>query len=139
MAKAELQTQRTGASVEAFLNSIENKQRRDDGFEVLEMMQRLSGEKAEMWGPAIIGFGRGVLKYASGRELDWMLIAFSPRKANMTLYLTNGYAEYDGLLAKLGKHKTSKACLYINRLSDVDRNVLEELIECSIRHARTML
>lgn len=137
MATAELQTQKTGESVEAFLNSVADEQRRADSFRVLEMMRSISGAEPEMWGPAIIGFGSRPLKYASGREIEWMEIAFSPRKANLTLYLTEGFEGYNELLARLGKHKISKACLYIKRLSDVDEKVLRELIAASLEDIRS--
>ena len=135
MAKAELKTRPNDASVEDFLNTVVDEQRREDSFRVLELMKRVSGEEPMMWGPAIIGFGTRMLKYASGRELDWPLVAFSPRKANLTLYImecTDGSSKYGELLARLGKHKTSKACLYIKRLSDIDQGVLEELIATSL-------
>jgi hypothetical protein len=137
MATAELQTKKTGESVEAFLNSVADEQRRADSFRVLEMMRSISGAEPEMWGPAIIGFGSRPLKYASGREIEWMDVAFSPRKANLTLYLTEGFEGYDELLTRLGKHKVSKACLYIKRLSDVDEKVLRELIAASIDDIRS--
>lgn len=137
MAKSELQTQKTGRSVEEFLNSVTDEERRADSFKVLEIMRSLSGAEPEMWGPAIIGFGSQPLRYASGREIDWMEIAFSPRKQNLTLYLTEGYEKYEDLLAKLGKHKTSKACLYIKRLSDVDEGVLRDLIAASLADTRS--
>ena len=137
MATAELQTKKTGESVEAFLNSVADEQRRADSFRVLEMMRSISGAEPEMWGPAIIGFGSRPLKYASGREIEWMDVAFSPRKANLTLYLTEGFEGYDELLTRLGKHKVSKACLYIRRLSDVDEKVLRELIAASIDDIRS--
>ena len=137
MATAELQTQKTGENVEAFLNSVADEQRRADSFRVLEMMRSISGAEPEMWGPAIIGFGSRPLKYASGREIEWMDVAFSPRKANLTLYLTEGFEGYHELLTRLGKHKVSKACLYIKRLSDVDEKVLRELIAASIDDIRS--
>ena len=108
-----------------------------DSFKVLEMMRSLSGAEPEMWGPAIVGFGSMPYKYASGREIEWMEIAFSPRKANLTLYLTEGFDGYEEMLARLGKHKVSKACLYIRRLSDVDEEVLKEIIAASLRDTRS--
>ena len=135
MAKAELKTRPNGANVEDFLNTVVDERRREDSFRVLELMKRVSGEEPKMWGPAIIGFGTRMLKYASGRELDWPLVGFSPRKANLTLYIMecmDGSSKYGELLARLGKHTTSKACLYIKRLSDIDQGVLEELIATSL-------
>lgn len=136
MAKAELKTQKTEASVEEFLNSVANETRRSDAFRVLEMYKRATGEEPKMWGPAIVGFGDRVLKYETGREFDWMIAAFSPRKANMTLYVITDSPKQPELLAKLGKHTVSKACLYIKRLSDVDEKVLEKLIKDAVTHTR---
>ena len=135
MAKTELKTKETTASIEDFLNSIENETRRADGFRVLEMYKRVTGEKPKMWGPAIIGFGHTKLRYDDGREMDWMLAAFSPRKQNMTLYVICDSPKQPALLEKLGKHKTSTACLYINKLSDVDEKVLEAIVEDSYKFA----
>lgn len=128
MAKAEIKTKKTEASVEEFLNSIENAERRTDGFRLLEMYTRITGEKPKMWGPAIIGFGDRKYKYPDGREMDWMIAAFSPRKQNLTLYVVCGSPKQPKLLEKLGKHSTSVACLYIKRLSDIDEKVLEAVI-----------
>jgi hypothetical protein len=120
--------------VEDFLNSVENKERREDAFRVLEMYKRATGLPPKMWGTAIIGFGTRPIKYADGSEMDWPMAAFSPRKQNMTIYAVNGSAKQPELLAKLGKHSTSKACLYIKRLADVDEQVLERLIKDSFVH-----
>jgi len=128
MAKAELKTKKTEASVEEFLNSIENAERRTDGFRLLEMYKHITGEKPKMWGPAIIGFGDRKYKYPDGREMDWMIAAYSPRKQNLTLYVICGSPKQPALLEKLGKHSTSVACLYIKRLSDIDEKVLEAVI-----------
>ena len=128
MAKAEPKTRPTAESVENFINAVADPERRADAVKVLEMMKRVSGEEPTMWGPAIVGFGSRMLKYASGQELEWPVIAFSPRKANLTLYIGACDGKYDDLKAKLGKHSTSKACLYIKRLSDVDESVLSEMI-----------
>lgn len=136
MATAKLKTQATDESVEGFLNGVENEGRRSDSFVVMEMMRRLSGHEPRMWGPSIIGFGDRHLVYESGRELDWMEIAFSPRKANLTLYVFSGSKRTDELLARLGKFKSSKACLYIKRLADIDMGVLEELIADCLRQVR---
>ena len=134
MPKHEPKTRETDASVEDFLNSVENKERREDGFRVLEMFTRLTGEKPKMWGTAIIGFGKFMIKYSDGSELDWPAVAFSPRKQNMTLYVSTGTDKQKKLLEKLGKHSTSVSCLYIKRLSDVDTKVLEEIIADAYRH-----
>jgi hypothetical protein len=134
MAKAKLKTQETEASVDDFIASIENETRRKDAEKVLAMYKRVTGEEAKMWGSAIIGFGHQVLKYETGREFDWMQAAFSPRKQNMTLYVICNSPKQPALLAKLGKHTTSVACLYIKRLSDVDEKVLEEIVKDSYKH-----
>ena len=137
MAKAELKTRPNDASVEGFLNGVADEQQRIDSFRVLEMMKRVTGEEPKMWGDAIIGFGSQALKYATGRELDWPLTGFSPRKGNLTLYLSmDGFAKYAEHLAKLGKHKTSKACLYVKRLSDIDEAVLADLVKDSVKRAK---
>ena len=126
---AELKTKETGASVEDFLNALQNEQTIRDCHEIIAIMKAATKEEPRMWGPSIIGFGSTHLKYASGRELDWMVIGFSPRKQNLTLYLSLGSMEYYGnLLQKLGKYKTGKGCLYIKTLKDVDTQVLRELI-----------
>jgi hypothetical protein len=130
MAKAELKTKETGASVDAFMDGIADVQQRADSRAVAEIMQRLTGEKPKMWGPAIIGFGSTTLKYDSGRELDWMKIGFSPRKGNLTLY--GLLSENEKHLAKLGKHTTGKGCLYIKRLEDIDLNILEKMITATL-------
>ncbi len=137
MPKAELKTKKTEASVEEFLNTIDDEQKRADAFTVLELMSKLSGEKPKMWGPSIVGFGSRTMKYASGRELEWLYIGFSPRKANLSLYLAvEGLDKYDALMKKLGKHSTGKGCLYIKRLSDVDMKVLKELVAAALKHAK---
>jgi hypothetical protein len=135
MAKSEIKTQKTEASVTAFLDAIENDTRRKDGYAVLEMYKRVTGEEPKMWGPAIIGFGDGKYKYPDGREMDWMLAAFSPRKQNLTLYVICGSPKQPALLEKLGKHKSSTACLYINKLADVDLKILEKIIEDAYKYA----
>ncbi|ESQ75525.1 hypothetical protein ABAC402_08345 [Asticcacaulis sp. AC402] len=126
MRLAELKTKPTQVSVEAFLDSVEHPVRRADGKALREMMERVTGEPAAMWGPSIIGFGTYHYRYASGHEGDMCRIGFSPRAANLVLYV-GGFPDYEALLAKLGKHKLSKACLYLNKLADVDLGVLEEI------------
>ena len=132
----ELKTKRNDASVEEFLKSVENEQRRADCLELLELMTELSGEKPKMWGKSIVGFGSYHYVYASGREGDWFLTGFSPRKQDLTLYIMSGFPKFEPLLAKLGKFKHGVSCLYLKRLSDVDRKVLAELIEASLQHLR---
>ena len=133
---AENKTKATDASVDAFLAAVEPERRRIDGRVVLEMMARITGEPPKMWGPSIIGFGQCHYRYESGREGDMPRIGFSPRKAQLVLYLANDFAGRDALVARLGKHSTSKACLYINKLADVDLAVLEALMVESFEHMR---
>jgi hypothetical protein len=133
---AENKTKATDASVDAFLAAVEPERRRIDGRVVLEMMARISGEPPKMWGPSIIGFGSCHYRYESGREGDMPRIGFSPRKAQLVLYLADGFAGRDALFARLGKHSTSKACLYINKLADVDLAVLETLMAASFEYVR---
>lgn len=136
MARAEIKTKPTGASVEDFLNGIENEVRRADSFRVLEMFTRITGEEPKMWGPSIIGFGSRKYRYPDGSEIDWMLAAFSPRKANLTLYVVCGSPKQPDLLAKLGKHSTSVSCLYIKRLSEIDEKVLEAVIRDAVSFSK---
>ena len=133
----ELKTKLTDASVAEFLNRIEDDTRRMDGFRVLEMYRRATGDQPKMWGPAIIGFGMRKYKYPDGREMDWMVAGFSPRKQNLTLYVICDSPNQAGLLAKLGKHTTSKACLYIKKLAQIDEAVLEEVIKDSTDYIRS--
>jgi hypothetical protein len=125
---AEIQTRVNEASVEEFLSKVENEQKRKDSFEIIKIMKQVTKKEPKMWGPAIIGFGSYHYKYESGREGDMPQIAFSPRKQNITLYIGVGDSSDNPLLKKLGKYTTSKVCLYIKKLADVDRNVLHELI-----------
>ena len=131
---SELKTQKNDASVEDFLNSVEPEKKREDCFAIIEMMKQVTGEEAVMWGASIVGFGSYHYKYASGRENDWFLVGFSPRKQNLTLYIMSGFDHYDALLSDLGKYKTGKSCLYLNKLEDVDEGVLRELIKQSVDH-----
>lgn len=134
MAKAVNKTAATKASVKSFIDGVEDETRRKDAKAVDEMMREISGEKPAMWGPAIVGYGTYRYKYASGREGDWMKMGFSPRKANLVLYIMPGFKEYAPLLKTLGKHKTGVSCLYINKLADVDEDVLRQLAERSWAH-----
>jgi hypothetical protein len=127
-------TQPTKASVTKFLNNIEHETRQADGKRLLTLFKEITGEKPVMWGDSIVGFGQYHYKYASGREGDFLMTGFSPRKSNLSLYVMDGFKQRDQLLAKLGKHKTSVACLYINKLSDVDESVLKQLIQKSYEH-----
>ena len=134
---AENKTQKTGASVEAFLASVESKSRREDGLRLLQVMQEVTSLEPEMWGPSIIGFGDYHYRYETGREGDFFLTGFSPRKQSLSLYIMAGFDAYDGLLSRLGKHRKGAACLYINKLADVDMDVLRELVQQSFEHARS--
>jgi hypothetical protein len=137
MAKtAELKTKVNESSVTGFLNGVEDEQKRKDSFEILRMIEQVTKEQPKMWGTSIVGFGSYHYKGKSGREGDWMIIGFSPRKQNLTLYLPGGLEHFQGLLSKLGKHSTGKGCLYIKRLSDVDVEVLKELIATSYKAAQ---
>ena len=134
---AELKTQVNDASVEAFLNTIEDAKKRQDSFTVLELMKEVTGAEPKMWGSSIIGFGDTHYKYATGREGDWFLTGFSPRKQNLTLYIAGGFDEHAELMQTLGKHKIGKGCLYINKLSDIDQAKLRELIKRSVVSSAT--
>lgn len=128
----ENKTQPTAASVDAFIAAAQPPERSEDARVIRATMERLSGEPARMWGPSIVGFGGYHYKYDSGREGDMARIGFSPRKAELVLYLLDGFPGHAELMGRLGKHRTGKSCLYIKRLSDIDMGVLEELIAASI-------
>ena len=131
---AEIKTKPTAASVEDFINAVPDEQKRKDSFAILEMMRKATGEEPAMWGSSIIGFGN--VRYKSpktGREVDWLRIGFSPRKANISLYLTMDVKKHGDALEKLGKHKTGVGCLYINKLADVDIKVLESMMKTSLK------
>ena len=134
---AENKTRKTGASVEAFLDGVEHARRRADGRVLLEMMKEVTGLAPDMWGPGIVGFGDYHYRYESGREGDFFLVGFSPRKQNLSLYIPSGFPEHDALLAALGKHRKGASCLYVNKLADVDLAVLRELIARGFEHARS--
>ena len=125
---SELRTKQNDADVEAFLGAVGNDRRREDSFTVLELMKRITGEEPRMWGAAIVGFGSYRYRYASGRTGEWPRIGFSPRKQSLTVYVMPGFSRYDELLSRLGKHRTGKSCLYINKLADIDMGVLEDLM-----------
>lgn len=132
----ELKTQPNQADVTVFLNGVSDERKRQDCFTILEMMTQVTGKEPTMWGPSIVGFGNYHYKYATGREGDWFLTGFSPRKQNLTLYIMAGFDQYDELLARLGKYKTGKSCLYIKKLTDVDQTVLRELVKLSVEHTK---
>jgi hypothetical protein len=133
---AELKTKKTDASVQAFLDAVEHPARREDSYAILEMMREITGAEPAMWGASIVGFDTYHYRYASGQEGEWPVVGFSPRKRYLTLYIMSGFDAYDDLLSQLGKYKTGKACLYINKLADVDQETLRELIRQSVDHVR---
>ena len=128
----EPKTRPTKASVTRFLDGIDDEDRRRDCKTLVKMMRAVTGEAPTMWGPSIIGFGTRHLRYASGRELDWPILGFSPRKTDLTLYILSGFEKHGALMKKLGKHKTSKSCLYVKRLSDIDLPTLEQLMRLGV-------
>ncbi|MEZ4470386.1 MAG: DUF1801 domain-containing protein [bacterium] len=129
---AENKTQPTDASVDAFIDALPDARKQADARWLLAQMSALSGEPAVMWGPTLVGFGRYHYRYESGREGDFFRIGFSPRKASLVVYIMPGFDAYDGLLARLGRHKTGSSCLYITRLDAIDREVLTSLIAASL-------
>ena len=131
---AELKTQPTNMSVKDFIDGIADERRRRDCRTVMKIMKRVTKAAPKMWGSSIVGYGSYHYKYASGREGEWFTAGFSPRAQSLTLYIMSGFREYASLLKKLGKHTTGKSCLYIKRLDDIDLEVLEELVERSVRH-----
>ena len=129
---SDLKTKKNDASVLEFINKVEDEQKRKDCHEIMEMMKEITCEEPKMWGDSIVGFGSYHYKYATGREGDWFLTGFSPRKQNLSLYIMSGFEHYTSLLSNLGKHKTGKSCLYVKRLEDVDRDILKEMITGSV-------
>lgn len=125
---AELKTKKTELSVADFIKKAADTQKQKECFTIIELMEKATKAKAKMWGSGIVGFGDQHLKYESGRELDWFVMGFSPRKQNLTFYIPGTVEKQQGLLKKLGKHKTGKGCLYINKLEEVDMTVLKEII-----------
>ena len=134
--KTDMVTVPNKISVTAFIKAVENDQRRKDAKTLLALMKKVTGEKAVMWGPTIIGFGTCHYTYESGREGDMMLVGFSPRKANMVLYVLGSLDESDPLLGKLGKYKRGRSCLYVNKLEDIDMAILEKMIAKSYKNTK---
>ena len=134
---ADLKTVPTKFSVDKFLKGIKDEQTRDDCYAILKIMEKATKTKAKMWGNAIVGFGDYHYVYESGREGDWFLTGFSPRKQNLTLYIVGGFNQFEDLMKKLGKHSLGKGCLYINKLEDVDMKVLREVITKSVKEAKS--
>lgn len=129
----EIKTKPTVASVDDYINTIKEEQKRKDSFALVDMMRKATGEKPVLWSSSIIGFGHVIIRSPqTGREVNWLKIGFAPRKANLSLYLSMDIKQHSELLSKLGKHKTGAGCLYINKLEDVDVKVLEELIQISL-------
>lgn len=123
-------------SVTDFINSVEDETKRNDSFRITDIMQEQTGLEPKMWGPAIIGFGTYHYVYESGREGDMPLVAFSPRKQSITLYLVSNFPGRDALLKKFGKHTTSKACIYIKKLADIDIEILKQMIKTSVEYMK---
>lgn len=130
---AEPKTKPTNESVEDFLNRIPEAERREDCFAVAKIMEEITGEKPKMWGPSIVGFGTYHYKYASGREGDWPVTGFSPRKKDLTVYMMMGFTKHEELIKKLGKHSSAQSCLYIKRLADIHVPTLKKLIKISVK------
>jgi hypothetical protein len=133
---ATLKTSPNDQSVEAYLDGIDNEQKRADSKKIVELMQAVSGQPPVMWGDGIVGFGSYHYKYASGREGDWFLTGFAARQQSLTLYIMAGFDQYDRLMEQLGKYKIGKSCLYIKKLADIDEDVLKTLIEESIAYLK---
>lgn len=133
---AELKTKRTDASVEKFLEEVKDEQVRADCYRIMDIMKKVVKAEPKMWGASIVGFGEYRYKYQSGRENDWFLVGFSPRKQNLTLYLMGGFDGHEETLGKLGKHTIGKGCLYIKKLDDINTKVLKELITQSVKRMK---
>lgn len=133
---AELKTKATNASVDKFLAGVQDERRRNDCLTVAKLMQQVTKAPPKMWGPSIVGFGDYTYRYESGRELEWFLVGFSPRKEALTLYLMPGSLEFSAALKNLGKHKTGKGCVYIKSLDDVDQHALKALLQESVKRCK---
>ena len=133
---AELKTKETKLSVTKFIGKVEDDQKRQDSQAILKLMKQVTKKEPKMWGDSMVGFGRFHYKSDSGREGDWFITGFSPRKQNLTLYIMPGFEKYESLMKRLGKHKTGKGCLYIKKLEDVDTKVLKELIKQSFQYMK---
>lgn len=135
---AELKTKATNASVSKFLEGVKDDERREACLAVAKIMKKATGEDPKMWGPSIVGFGSMRYKYTSGRELDWFITGFSPRKGDLTLYIMPGVERFTDQLKSLGKYKTGKSCLYVKKLADIDQSVLRQLVEASVKEMARM-
>ena len=129
-------TSQNEGDVNAFLDAVENPRRRADARQLLDLMQTVTGESPKMWGPSIVGFGKYQFRYASGREGDSLVVGFSPRKQNLVIYIMPGFSDYGELLGKLGKFRTGRSCLYVNKLDDVDLQLLEQLVRESVEEMK---
>ena len=133
---AEQKTKMNESDIVAFLNGVDNEERRKDCFKLLELFEKWTNEIPKMWGASIVGFGSYHYKYDSGREGDWFLTGFSPRKQNLTIYITAGFLEYDDIMKNLGKYSTGSSCLYVKKLSDINIEKLKTLVEISVAHMK---
>ncbi len=133
---SEPKTKRTKASVSAYINAIADEDRRKDAKTLVKLMKSVTGKQPKLWGPSIIGFGTYHYTYASGREGDWPVTGFSPRKDNLSIYIMSGFSGEKALMKRLGKHKTGKSCLYLKRLADIDMKVLEQLVTKSVAYMK---
>jgi len=133
---AELKTRRTGASVDEFIDAISDESVRQDCRTLVDLLRRVTGAEPAMWGDSIVGFGDYHYKYASGRENDWFYLGFAPRKRELALYVVADMERFEDLLRRLGKHRTSKYCLYVKRLSDIDLDVLEQIAAVSLQYLK---
>jgi len=135
---AELKTKPNDQSVENFLNEVSDSRKRHDSYTILKLMKQITREEPKMWGNSMIGFGKYHYKYASGREGDWFVTGFSPRKQNLTIYVMSGFKQHGELMEKLGRYKTGQSCLYIKNLEDIDLSVLKKLISDSVKRLSKM-
>ncbi len=135
---AELKTKQNNQDVTAFLEAVDDPQKRADCFTLVQLMEEITHEPPRMWGDSIVGFGSYHYRYASGREGDWFLTGFSPRKQNLTIYIISGFGHFPKLMEQLGNYKTSKSCLYVKKLDDLDQEVLKKLVAQSVRYVAEM-
>lgn len=133
---AELKTKMNDSDIIKFLNGVDDEERRKDCFKLLELFEQLTNEPPKMWGTSIVGYGSYHYKYDSGREGDWFLTGFSPRKQNLTIYITAGFTEYDAIMQNLGKFKTGSSCLYVKKLADIDLDKLKTLVKKSVAYMK---
>jgi hypothetical protein len=129
---AELKTKKNDGSISEYLQAIEDPERKADCQNIYDLMAEITGDDGSLWGDSIVGFGSYHYKYDSGREGDWFITGFSNRKQQISLYIMSGFKRYEELMSNLGKHKTGKSCLYVKRLSDIDLDILEDLIRASV-------